>query len=144
MLQYKDGKFHVPGAAFALPEGFYLETEPEHCYERGFGAWTPDRRYYFEWEVERPCEGTRQELAALFSPLWGIPGSEDDIVPVLVNGLSGHQVRYMNHGTEYFEMRLALPARAELSIRVRAETGNILTGKVEPYLTAVCAHICGE
>lgn len=93
MLQYKDGRFYAPGVSLQIPNGFYLETEPEVYFEYGLTAWTPDRAYLVSWEFEEGCQGTEKELRDLFTGVSGIM-LIGTIEPISVNGLNGHYAAY--------------------------------------------------
>ena len=106
MLLYKNGRFHGLGLSFELPEGFYLETEPDLCCELGLGAWTPDMRFYVDWQIDDQRQGTREELEGLFSPDSGVM-VHGSLEPIEVNGLAGHQAAYRGNDREHWEFRLS-------------------------------------
>ncbi len=133
MLRYENGRFHALGVSFRLPEGFLLETEPEFCQEYGLGAWTPDRRYYVEWQIERDCRGTRYELEELFAPDSGIH-SLGNIESVLVNGMKGHHVKYRSKDGERWEFRLTVGGGIEAVVTVRPAEGGVGTADCRPFL----------
>ena len=59
MMLYKQGRFWVEGASFQIPEGFYIETDPDVNYERGLAAWDPTRAHLYLWAIsEEEEEGT--------------------------------------------------------------------------------------
>ena len=60
MMLYKQGRFWVEGASFQIPEGFYIETDPDVNYERGLAAWDPTRTHLSLWAIsEEEEEGTK-------------------------------------------------------------------------------------
>ena len=143
MLQYKDGRFSAQGVSFSIPNGFFLETEPEFCYEYGFGAWTPDKQYYMEWQIETGCTGTENELRQLFET-----GSEtkplSEIQPVTVNGLAGHYTAYQNKNGQFFELRLSAHGGTEIALTVKSAGGDILAAMHTPSIKAAMDGIRPE
>ena len=87
MLLYKNGRFHTGKASFALPDGFYLESDIELTEGSALCAWDPERKYLFRWQHFRDGEGSARELQKWFLPDSGLtPLSE--VVPVSIYGLS--------------------------------------------------------
>ena len=127
MLIYDNGKFCVHGFAFEVPNGYAINTEPMECLPDGFGAWAAGgEEIYIEWEIETGCNGTYNELAALFIPgsgMFPITG----INPIIINGLPGHHVVYSYKGGQRYEIRLSSGEGRELSFRVSSEDVDILT-----------------
>ena len=143
MLQYKNGRFYAPGVSFALPEGFYLETMPEVCSEYGLAAWTPDKKYYLEWDLEEGCMGTERELTEMTSPDWGAR-RHSPVTAVQAGALSGHRALYENKNGTFLEVRLALAAERELVVRFVKKAADLREPDVEPYLETVLAGVRPE
>lgn len=123
MLQYKNGRFYIGKASFALPDGFYVESDIEITEGSAFCAWDSRREYLFHWRYFQDCEGSAEELQKWFLPDCGlIPLSE--IVPVAVNGLSGHMVLYRSYRPQYCEARFDLGDGEELVLMVESEKGK--------------------
>lgn len=141
MLLYENGKFCACGFAFALPDGFLMNTEPMECFPRGFGAWAPDEEeIYVEWQIEMCCHGTYEELRELFfegSGMFPI----GDINPIFINGLSGHHVMYSDKTGQRYELRLSSGDGDELSFRVVAGDTDILTAVNSPAIQAAIKGI---
>ena len=140
-LLYEKGKFCACGFAFEVPDGFLIITEPEECCPGGFGAWVPgDKKIYVEWEIEKGCNGTYEELRELF-----IEGSGmfpiNDISPIIINGLPGHHVLYTDKTGQRYEIRLSSGDGNELSFRVKAEDTDILTAINSPAIQAAIQRI---
>lgn len=140
MLVYQKGRFSAYGFAFALPDGFILNTEPDVCYTHGFGAWTPNGECYVEWEIETCCNGTLNELRELFfsgSGMFPIT----DINPIIINGLPGHHVAYSYKGGQKYEIRLTSGDGNELSFRVEPQDTDVLTAINTPSVQAAIQRI---
>lgn len=137
MLMYENGRFSALGVSFALPDGCWLETVPEFCYERGFGAWSTDRLIYLEWQIEDGCEDTKKELSDLFRPGMGMHPLKD-IEPVTVNGLYGHRAMYSASGEQLMEMRLTVSGDTQISLLIRSKDNDIASAiESEVVLTAI-------
>ena len=141
MLLYENGRFCACGFAFELPDGFLMNTEPDECFPRGFGAWASgEEEIYVEWQIEMGCHGTYEELRELF-----IDGSGmfpiNDISPIIINGLPGHHVLYTDKTGQRYEIRLSSGDGNELSFRVKAEDTDILTAINSPAIPAAIQRI---
>jgi hypothetical protein len=112
MLHFQNGRFYTHGVSFAIPDGFFLETEPEFVHQYGFSAWTSDRSFFVEWDIEENCIGTEKELNHLFLESLNVK-QLSRIQPITVNGLLGHQIFYNKWNKCYFEVRLSLKDGAE-------------------------------
>ena len=135
-LLYENRKFCACGFAFALPDGFLLNTEPMECFPLGFGAWTPgEEKIYVEWQIEVGCHGTYEELRELFIDDSGM-SPLNHISPIIINGLSGHHVMYSDRSGQRYEMRLSSGDGNELSFRVTSEDTDILTAISTPAIQA--------
>lgn len=126
MLLYNEGKFCACGFAFAVPNGFFINTEPLECFPCGFGAWDPKANCYVEWEIESNCKGTLDELRELFAPGSGM-FLISHISPIIINGLPGHHVSYSYKGGQRYEIRLSSGDGDELSFRVESRETDIVT-----------------
>lgn len=133
MLIYCDGKFCSSGFAFAVPDGYRINTEPNECFTCGFGAWTPDGECYVEWEIESGCKGTFAELQELFRPGLGM-FPITSISPIMINGLQGHHVAYSYKRGQRYEIWLLAEGNCELSFRVEALNSDVLTAINKPAI----------
>lgn len=120
MLHYLNGRFCTDSFSFVLPNGFYLETVPDFCFEQGFGAWTPDKQSYIEWRVEDGCDGIEDELNRLFAAGTGMKLLEG-IKEVEVNGVCGHMAFYRMRTEQVMEMRLSHPNGVQLCLLIRSD-----------------------
>lgn len=142
MLLFKGGKFHTQDFVFAIPDGFLIDPAPAAIPENGLIAYTPDERYIVEWDVERNCHGTKEELEELFfegSPFVSLC----PITPISVNGLSGHQVMCRSNDGQRWEMRFAAGEGVELSVCVytNLKNGNIEDAKDAEFMKEVLAGL---
>lgn len=143
MLLYKEGKFNALGVSFTLPNGFWLETEPENAVQYGLTAYTPDKQFQVVWEIEEGCHGTVAELQELFGPETGIKALSE-ITPVSIGGISGHRVMYRTYCDERLEYRFAVGEGVELSVCVYAKAGNIADAKSKALVDEIMSGISLE
>lgn len=140
MLLYKGGRFHALGVSFVLPEGFILDTLAGFTDNHAFAAFSPDNKYYVEWQIESECRGTRKELEELFLPGLGIRPMST-IIPFSVNGLSGHYAFYQSKKCSCLEYRLSVAGDTEISVRFKTNSENIFQAKDEPFVECILRSI---
>lgn len=99
MFLYKDGRFHIEGLSFSIPENFYFKSNSE--YERGLEFWSFDNKYCIEYLIFVSSESTEEELYEdekeyeSFTEI--LP-----LQPLSHNGLSGHHTAYKTARTQYY------------------------------------------
>lgn len=140
MLLFKNGKFHVSGVSFAIPDGFYLETEADEIWSNGFQLYAPDRRYTVELRAEESEMTTGEELESILRE------GEYEILlpvgPVEVNGLAGHHAVYLSSGYGFYEIRLDLgEAGAFVLLVCTGERERIEAIKESPELRGLIQEI---
>ena len=123
MLIYKQGRFWDEGVSFCIPDGFFLETDPDVNYERGIGAWNPTQTCLYMWVISDDEVGTREGLEKASCDFKRL----SEITPITLNGLSGHWVAYNTRFEEYYEVRFALPGGKQLALILEKEGGKIKT-----------------
>ncbi len=95
MYQFIHGRLYPDTASrkisFALPNGFWIETEPEAPSPDSFTLVTPDRKAHitimFDTSIE---ETTYQEIAALAENYYAKP--TEKIFPINIGTLNGHGI----------------------------------------------------
>lgn len=121
MLMYKQGRLWTEGVSFCIPDGFFLETDPDVNYEMGIGAWNTTQSCLYMWVISDDEVGTRERLeeaSCNFKLL-------SEITPITLNGLSGHWATYRTRCEEYYEVRFALPGKSQLALTVEKKGDNI-------------------
>lgn len=140
MLLYKNGRFYGEKVSFLVPDGFYLEVDPEIIGEYGFCAWSPQRDCLCCWRSYDGCGGTAAELETRFFPECGcVPLSP--VTPIQLNGLSGHFVFYRDLQKQYYEARFDLTDGDQLSFSVEAQGKDIRRLMDTPECKAVLTGI---
>ena len=93
MLQYKNHRFYYEGVSFALPDGYYLDTNYGDGAEDVLVFWTKDMSLRIRIAIERETKGPLAEIYAVIRDL------EDCVVleepnETLSNGLTGYRIIY--------------------------------------------------
>lgn len=120
MLQYMQGRFHLAGASFAMPEGFLIEPTPLEPTDNGFVLFSPDDKYVLTISFSKDSEPTDAVLNSLFSKEYGLEPFQP-IAPIEINGLSGHYALYHGGRDQYYEARFQLEDNWNLVILIRTE-----------------------
>ena len=107
MLQYKNHRFYYEGVSFALPDGYYLDTNYGDGAEDALDFWTKDMSLRIRIAVEHETKGPLQELNSVIRDL------EDCVVmdgpkANLLNGLAGYRATYDTGRRQYCEIRYAV------------------------------------
>ena len=122
MMLYKQGRFWVEGASFQIPEGFYIETDPDVNYERGLAAWDPTRTHLYLWAIsEEEEEGTKEALEEMTKELKTLSPP----APFTLNGLPGHWMTYGGKTFQNYEARFALNDEEQLVFSVEGGDNDI-------------------
>ena len=102
MLCYKNHRFHVNGASFQIPDGYFLDTEPEDIAQDCVSLWGPEKDFSVSVRVDTNSRGAENELAFILN------GMEPTILrpaaPITHNGLSGYHASYRNDRIQYHEI----------------------------------------
>ncbi len=117
MLLFKNGRFYGEKVSFIIPDGFYFEDDPDRIDQYGLCAWDPKGEFLFCWRFYENCAGTEEELQNWLRPDCGMT-SLAEILPIQINGLSGHQTVYGTERVQYYEARFALGEGRELDFLV--------------------------
>lgn len=107
MLFYKNHRFHYEGVSFAIPDGYYLDTNYGDGAADALDFWTKDKSLRIRIAIEQETKGSLAELNSVIQDL------EDCIVlegpqAVLMNGLAGHRAVYDSGRRQYCEIRCTL------------------------------------
>jgi len=130
MLRFMGGRFHMPGASITIPEGFYLNSDPELGDDFGIFIEPKDRAFSVHlsyWKDGRTDEAIRAILT-----------EEDeyliirDIAPVANNGLQGHDAIYSCDGVGYYEARFQMTDQRNLMCLITTKSntlGEVMAGQ---------------
>lgn len=124
MLLYKQGRFYTEGASFIIPDGFYLDTSPDLCYDVGMTALDPTRSHSYTWAIFVSYEGTKETLESL--PLIGCELLSKNSKPIYMNGLSGHWIIWtMGIGSGCYEARFDLGGNKHFTLMMDAHECDV-------------------
>ena len=120
MLQYIKGRFHLAGASFAMPDGFFIEPTPLEPTDNGFMLFSPDDKYVLTISFSEESQPTDAILNSLFSKEYGLEPFQP-IAPIEINGLTGHCALYHGGRDQYYEARFQLTDDYHLVVLIRTE-----------------------
>lgn len=104
MIYFKNGRLNKNGMSFAVPDGFYLDTNAEEAREDGVRLMSFDEVYTVELLWEETEMEAWEELNDILDD-----GEFQVVFPiatVTVNGLKGAHATYHSGGYGYYELRL--------------------------------------
>lgn len=137
MLYYEKGKIKFGSVYVKIPDGVYIETEPEMSYELGLELVSPNDDYRITIQGDADKQNALEYITSVTQ---GVGYRElGKTLPVQICGLFGWQVRYGDpqDRTVYYEVALDIPETSEakvLDIYVRIETPadreQIINGRI--------------
>lgn len=107
MLLHKNHRFYCEGVSFALPDGYYLDTNYGDSPEDSLDFWTEDESLRVRIAIERETKGPLAELNYVIRELEDCTVLEGPEA-ILINGLVGYKATYDTDRTQYCEMRFAI------------------------------------
>lgn len=107
MLQYKNHRFCCEGVSFAIPDGYYLETDYEESPEDTLHLWSQDQRLHLCVGIERGTKGPLQELTYILRELEQCVVLEGPSA-VNIGGLAGYMAAYASGDKKYWEIHLGV------------------------------------
>lgn len=107
MLLHKNNRFFCEGASFAIPDGYYLDTNYGDGAEDSLDFWTEDERLRIRIAIERETKGPLAELNYVIRELEDCTVLEGPEA-ILMNGLAGYRATYDTERRQYCEMRFSL------------------------------------
>lgn len=107
MLLYKNHRFFCQGISFAIPDGYYLDTNYEEIQPDTLHIWNQEQDLYIRVGIEYNTKGPHTELAFILHEL------EECVIEkhpyaVSYGGLSGFCATYSVGDKHYSEIRLAI------------------------------------
>ena len=107
MLLYKNHRLHCEGVSFALPNGYYLDTNYGDSPEDSLDFWTEDESLRVRIAIERETKGPLEELNYVIRELEDCTVLEGPEA-IVMNGLTGYRATYDTERRQYCEMRFAV------------------------------------
>ena len=137
MLFYENGKIRIGSVNIKIPDGVYIETQPEMSYELGIVLVSPDENYQITIQGDNERHNA---LKFLNSVTQGVGYKHlGKPQPIKVNDLEGWQLCYGESGDKmvYYEVVFDIPETEEariLDIYVRIDTPqdreSIIKGRI--------------
>lgn len=112
MLLYKNHRFYFEGVSFAIPNGYYLDTNYGDGAENSLDFWTKDMSLRIRIAIEQETKGPLKELNSVIRELEDCVVLEGPDV-ILQNGLAGYRAIYDTGRRQYCEMRYAVSGGGE-------------------------------
>lgn len=119
MLCYKNHRFHHRQVSFQIPEGFYIDTEPELVSDNSLHLYSPDMLYRLDLQIVTTSNGSSEELASVLRDM-----KHTLVRPTLllsINGLTGVHAAYRSEGTQYYEAWLDIATGVSMLILVSSK-----------------------
>lgn len=106
MIQYRKGRFHIPGMSFIIPDGFFLDTTPDTVADNCLCLVSPNKEYDVFIQASPAKGSTFDDLSAILRNTGDHTQVPD---PVTINSIHGHHVKYKAGNEQYYELRLRNP-----------------------------------
>lgn len=108
MIQYKNGRLHIPGISFSIPEGFYFFTEVDSVSDNFLHFMSPDQRYSLNFQATSSNGGSaKKDLDIMIQDTGSHPWQAP--TPIIINGLKGCYAIYGGGDELYYELRIENP-----------------------------------
>lgn len=108
MIQYKNGRLHIPGISFSIPEGFYFYTEVDSVSDNNLHFLSPDQSYSLNYQATSSvCGSPQKDLELMIRDTGSHP--RQNPTPIIVNGLKGCYAIYGGGDELYYELRIQNP-----------------------------------
>ena len=105
MIQYKEGRLHIPGLSFPIPEGFYFYTEVDSVSDNYLHFLSPDQSYSLIYHTTSSiCGNPQKDLEIMISDTGG--HFRQKPTPIIVNGLKCCYAIYGGGDELYYELRI--------------------------------------
>ena len=114
MFQYLNHRFHWNNISFQIPDGFYLDSDPEMPDKNTIRLVSPNLDFHISITILNGGEDTRTVLSDSITDM--MPKSVSPIAPISINGLHGHHASFRLTRSRYYEILLALNCDALLDI----------------------------
>lgn len=108
MIQYKNGRLHIPGISFSIPEGFYFYTEVDSVSDNNLHFLSPDQSYSLNYHATSSlCGSPQKDLELMIRDTGSHP--RQNPTPIIINGLIGCYAIYSGGDELYYELRIQNP-----------------------------------
>ena len=112
MIQYRNGRLHIPGISFVIPEGFYFYTEVDSVSDNNLHFLSPDHSYSLNYQTSSTQYGSpEKDLEQMIRDTGSHPRQKP--TPITVNGLKGCYAIYGGGDELYYELRIQNPGHQD-------------------------------
>ena len=130
MLRFVGDRFHMPGASLTIPEGFYLNSDPELVDDFGVYIVPKDRAYsvHLSFSNDGRTDEALREILGQYDEYSMIREN----AAIDNNGLRGHDAIYTSSSVGYYEARFQLADQRNLLCLVTTKSAaleGILAGQ---------------
>ena len=123
MFRYFNHRFHWKNFSFQIPDGFYLDCDPEPSGGNTMWLQSPNFDFYISIDIQIDSEGTQEALRDVIIDM--MPECVAPIRPVSVNGLCGHHASYRLIRPRYYELFLDLGGGELLNIVIWSSNDSV-------------------
>ena len=106
MFRYLNHRFHWNNISFQIPDGYYLDSDPEMPDKNSIWLISPTLDFRVSITITTCSEDTLSALSASISDM--NPELIAPIAPISVSGLRGHHASYRLIRPRYYEVYLDL------------------------------------
>lgn len=143
MLFFKNGRFYAPGVSFALPDGFYLDTNPDTPHEFGITAWLESRDIWVDIYLDDESDPL-SDLHNLFAEEDSCFIPYSPVEEIDLNGMKGFHASYHDSSNDYYECRLIVSADTAVTFFARGCKGTVADWKDQPEIQEFIKNIRKE
>ena len=123
MLRFMGGRFHMPGASVTIPEGFYMDTDPELADD--FGIFIISKDHAFSVHLSYCEHGLTDEALRKILGQYDEYSMIQDISSTENNGLYGHDAIYTSGSVGYYEARFQVPDQYHLMCLITMKSDTL-------------------
>ena len=119
MLSYKKHRLNPGQVSFQIPEGYYIDTDPELVSDNSLHLYSPDMLHRLDLQIVTTSKGSSEELASVLRDM-----KHTLVRPIsllFINGLTGVHAAYRSEGTQYYEAWLDIAKGVSMLILVSSK-----------------------
>ena len=134
MFRYLNHRFHRNNISFQIPDGYYLDSDPEMPDKNTIWLASPRLDFHISITVLTGGEDTFSALSDSITDM--MPKCISPIEPISINGLRGHHASYRLTRSQYYEVFLDL-GHGELLNIVMWGTDDSIYARTTATITAL-------
>ena len=134
MFRYKNHRFYYDNISFQIPDGFFLDANPDEDTDDYLKLVAPDESYDIDIRFEQDCMDAKSELESVIHDLKA--EILRPVAPICMNGLTGYHSTYRDKRTQYYEAWFDIEDSFTLDVIISTR-GNILTIDADAVIAAI-------